>query len=221
MRPNFTMWSDYGAPAQRQWMSTSKRSAGSSIGPKILLAAVVVVAGVIGISGIYPQVIDAEWMQDNGTHLPILSLPTSATTKPSSTAAALPLRGRHAVTAGRSRRRSVAAASLGGRCRAAANIAAANSAAAGADRGCGSDRSAGACRNSRCGGQSRGARNGIFARQGGRQANEGREEEGGAAPPQLCRGLRPVWRMGRLGWLVRLRRLSPVLNATKRVGARG
>jgi hypothetical protein len=100
MRPNFTMWSDYGAPAQRQWMSTSKRSAGSSIGPKILLAAVVVVAGVIGISGIYPQVIDAEWMQDNGTHLPILSLPTSATTKPSSTAAALPLRGRHAVTTG-------------------------------------------------------------------------------------------------------------------------
>jgi len=81
-------------------MSTSKRSAGSSIGPKILLAAVVVVAGVIGISGIYPQVIDAEWMQDNGTHLPVLSLPTSAATKPSSTAAALPLRGRHAVTTG-------------------------------------------------------------------------------------------------------------------------
>ena len=49
-------------------MSTSKRGAGSSIGPKILLAAVVVVAGVIGISGIYPQVIDAEWMQDSGTH---------------------------------------------------------------------------------------------------------------------------------------------------------
>jgi hypothetical protein len=100
MRPNFTMWSDYGAPAQRQWMSTSKRGAGSSIGPKILLAAVVVVAGVIGISGIYPQVIDAEWMQDNGTHLPILSLPTSAATKPSATAAAFPLRGRHAVTTG-------------------------------------------------------------------------------------------------------------------------
>jgi hypothetical protein len=100
MRPNFTMWSDYGAPAQRQWMSTSKRSAGSSIGPKILLAAVVVVAGVIGISGIYPQVIDAEWMQDNGTHLPVLSLPTSVATKPSSTAAAFPLRGRHAVTTG-------------------------------------------------------------------------------------------------------------------------
>jgi hypothetical protein len=100
MRPNFTMWSDYGAPAQRQWMSTSKRGAGSSIGPKILLAAVVVVAGVIGISGIYPQVIDAEWMQDNGTHLPVLSLPTNAATKPSTTATAFALRGRHAVTTG-------------------------------------------------------------------------------------------------------------------------
>jgi hypothetical protein len=100
MRPNFTMWSDYGAPAQRQWMSTSKRGAGSSIGPKILLAAVVVVAGVIGISGIYPQVIDAEWMQDNGTHLPMLSLPTSAATKPSATATAFALRGRHAITTG-------------------------------------------------------------------------------------------------------------------------
>jgi hypothetical protein len=100
MRPNFTMWSDYGAPAQRQWMSSSKRGAGSSIGPKILLAAVVVVAGVIGISGIYPQVIDAEWMQDSGTHLPLLSLPTSAATKPSSTASAFALRARHAVTTG-------------------------------------------------------------------------------------------------------------------------
>jgi hypothetical protein len=100
MRPNFTMWSDYGAPAQRQWMSTSKRGTGGSIGPKILLAAVVVVAGVIGISGIYPQVIDAEWMQDNGTHLPVLSLPTNATTKSSTTGAAFALRGRHAITTG-------------------------------------------------------------------------------------------------------------------------
>src|SRR6202163_1325997 len=58
MRPKFSMWSDYGAPAQRQWMSASRRGNGSSVGPKILLAAVVVVAGVIGISGIYPQVID-------------------------------------------------------------------------------------------------------------------------------------------------------------------
>jgi hypothetical protein len=42
----------------------------TSIGPIILLAAAAVVAGVIGISGIYPQVIDAEWAQDAaGKHL--------------------------------------------------------------------------------------------------------------------------------------------------------
>jgi hypothetical protein len=86
---------------ERIWVSTSKRGAGSSIGPTILLAAVVVVAGVIGISGIYPQVIDAEWMQDSGTHLPIMSLPaTSRTMKASATATALPLRARHVVTTG-------------------------------------------------------------------------------------------------------------------------
>jgi len=100
MRPN-SIWSDYEARAQRQWMSTSKRGARSSIGPKILLAAAMVVAGVIGISGIYPQFIDAEWMQDSGTHLPtMLSPTTSATTKPSTTATALPLRARDVVSTG-------------------------------------------------------------------------------------------------------------------------
>jgi hypothetical protein len=37
-------------------------------------------AGVIGISGIYPQAIDAEWTQDSGTHLPKISLLTTGTT---------------------------------------------------------------------------------------------------------------------------------------------
>ena len=45
-----------------------RRSTRSSIGPKILVAAVVVVAGVIGISGIYPQIIDSEWVQGPSTH---------------------------------------------------------------------------------------------------------------------------------------------------------
>ena len=74
MRPNFSVWSDYGAPAQRQWMSASRRGSGSSIGPKILLAAVVVVAGVIGISGIYPQLIGTEQVPDAGSPLPVMSL---------------------------------------------------------------------------------------------------------------------------------------------------
>lgn len=74
---------------ERIWVSTSKRGARSSIGSTILLSAIVVVAGVIGISGIYPPVIDA------------MSLPaTNETTKASATATALPLRIHHVVTTG-------------------------------------------------------------------------------------------------------------------------
>ena len=62
MRPKIAMWSDYGAPRHKHWRAP-RRSSRSSIGPKILVAAVVVVAGVIGISGIYPQIIDSEWVQ--------------------------------------------------------------------------------------------------------------------------------------------------------------
>jgi hypothetical protein len=52
-----------------RWKSASRRGARTSIGPKILLAAILVVAGVIGIGGIYPQVTDAEWVRGAvGTH---------------------------------------------------------------------------------------------------------------------------------------------------------
>ena len=72
MRPRISLWSDNGAPAQRQWKSSSKR--GVSIGPKILLAAAVIVAGFIGISGIFPEVIDARWTPDAVARLPVMSL---------------------------------------------------------------------------------------------------------------------------------------------------
>jgi hypothetical protein len=68
MRPKIAMWSDYGAPRHKHWRTPSRRSRRSSIGPKILVAAVVVVAGVIGISGIYPQIIDSEWVQGTSPH---------------------------------------------------------------------------------------------------------------------------------------------------------
>ena len=71
MRPRFSLWSDYGAPAHRQW-----KKRGASIGPKILLAAVVIFAGFIGISGIFPQVMDARWTPDAVARLPIMSLST-------------------------------------------------------------------------------------------------------------------------------------------------
>jgi hypothetical protein len=63
------MWSDQGAPVRgRWWKSRSRRRTRSSTGLKILLAAGGVVAGVICISGVYPQVIDAGWMQDARTY---------------------------------------------------------------------------------------------------------------------------------------------------------
>jgi hypothetical protein len=63
MRANF-MWSDHGAAPQGRWWKTRSRRRGrSSNGLKIVLAAGVVVAGVIGVSGVYPRVIDAEWVQ--------------------------------------------------------------------------------------------------------------------------------------------------------------
>jgi hypothetical protein len=52
-----------------RWKSASRRGTRTSIGPKILLAAILLVAGVIGIGGIYPQVSDAVWVRDAvGTH---------------------------------------------------------------------------------------------------------------------------------------------------------
>jgi hypothetical protein len=99
MRPKFSLWSDHGASAQKHWILTSKRGTHTSIGPKILLAAVTVVAGVIGISGIYPQVIDAQRVQDAPTHLPIMSL-SAPTTKRSGVVAAISLPPRRAVTTG-------------------------------------------------------------------------------------------------------------------------
>jgi len=82
--------SDYLGPAKKHWTLGAKRGTHPSIGPKISLAAVVVVAGVIGISGIGPQVIDAGWMQDSATRPPTISLSTS-TAKRSGIVAAIPL----------------------------------------------------------------------------------------------------------------------------------
>jgi hypothetical protein len=77
-----SMWSDYGAPVQRRWWKSPRRSTRSSTGLKILLAAGVVVAGVIGISGVYPQVIDAEWVQGAKTYASRTPAPDAKTTTP-------------------------------------------------------------------------------------------------------------------------------------------
>jgi hypothetical protein len=67
MRPKIAMWSDYGSPTQKLWRSRHRRSR-SSIGLKILLVAGACVVGVIGISGVYPQIIDSEWARGATAH---------------------------------------------------------------------------------------------------------------------------------------------------------
>ena len=227
MRPKLSMWSDYGAPAQRQWMSTSRRGNGSSVGPKILLAAVVVVAGVIGISGIYPQVIDAEWVQDTGTHLPIMSLSTAAAKRVPGTAAAVPSPQRRAATTGQGAGPSPRSASPPevSRTSVAAAVPSPASTRTG-ERHCTGERHGTGERHSHSRrryagrrGQGRCVAAGSGARsQGGRKAQSGgcEEEGGGASPTRLHRGLCAVWRLGRLGRLGWIWRLPPVLSRRRR-----
>jgi hypothetical protein len=68
MRPKIAMWSDYGSPTQKRWRSRYRRTTRSSTGLRILLVAVACVAGVIGISGVYPQIIDSEWARGMSAH---------------------------------------------------------------------------------------------------------------------------------------------------------
>jgi hypothetical protein len=121
MRPKIAMWSDYGSPTQKHWRSPYRRSTRSSIGPKILLAAVVVVASVISISGIYPQIIDSAWVQNAGSHSKRVATFDAATTRRSGIVAAIPLPPRRAaITTGEaavSARRPLAPAAAPG-CRA-------------------------------------------------------------------------------------------------------
>jgi hypothetical protein len=92
MRTKCSVWSDYGSPAQKHRVTASKRGIQTGIGPIILLAAALMVAGVIGTSGMYPQIIDAEWVQDTSTRLPKMSLSdTQAARKRSNIVAAIPL----------------------------------------------------------------------------------------------------------------------------------
>jgi hypothetical protein len=66
-----------------------------------LLAAVVVVAGFIGISGMFPQVIDARWTPDAVTRLPVMSLSTpDARTKAVSAVAMTASPSRREITTG-------------------------------------------------------------------------------------------------------------------------
>ena len=68
MRPKISMWSDYGSPTSKRWRSRRRRNTQSPTGLRILLIAGASVAGVIGISGVYPQIIDSEWARGMRAH---------------------------------------------------------------------------------------------------------------------------------------------------------
>jgi hypothetical protein len=99
MRPKIAVWSDYRSPARKRWRSPYRRSARSSIGLKILLFAVVSVGCVVGISGIYPQIIDSEWAQNAGTRAK-RTIAEAMSTRRSGMIAAIPLSPRGAATTG-------------------------------------------------------------------------------------------------------------------------
>jgi hypothetical protein len=98
MRPKLAMWSDYRSPTQKRWKSPYRRSRRSSVGPTILLVAVVIVAGFIGISGIYPRIIDSEWVRNAGTHAKRAAVAEATIKRAVGPIAAVPLSPRGAAT---------------------------------------------------------------------------------------------------------------------------
>jgi hypothetical protein len=97
MRPKIVMWSDYRSPTRKRWKSPYRRSTRPSIGLRILLVAVVLVAGVVGISGIYPQVIDSEWVRNVG-HMKRPAVAEATTRRAVGPIASVPLSPRGAAT---------------------------------------------------------------------------------------------------------------------------
>jgi hypothetical protein len=98
MRPKIAVWSDYRSPTRKRWKSPYRRSTRPSVGLKILLAAVVLVAGVIGIGGIYPQITDSEWMRNAGAHAKRPATAEATTKRAVGPIAAVPLSPRGAAT---------------------------------------------------------------------------------------------------------------------------
>ena len=98
MRPKIAVWTDYRSPTTKRWKSPYRRSTRPSIGLKVLLAAVVLVAGVVGVSGIYPQVIDSEWVRNaTGTHVKRPAVAEATTKRAPGPIAAVPLSPRGAA----------------------------------------------------------------------------------------------------------------------------
>jgi hypothetical protein len=97
MRPKIAMWSDYRSPTRKHWKSPYRRSTRPSIGLKILLAPIVLVAGIVGVSGIYPQIIDSEWVRNAGPHAKRPAVAEATTKRAVGPIAAVPLSPRGAA----------------------------------------------------------------------------------------------------------------------------
>jgi hypothetical protein len=86
MRPKIVMWSDYRVPRHKRWRSPSGRSGRSSIGAKILVAALVVVAT----GGIYRQIVDSAWAQRISSELNRTVIAKARTTRGTRLVATVP-----------------------------------------------------------------------------------------------------------------------------------
>jgi hypothetical protein len=98
MRPKIAMWSDYRSPPQRRWRSRYRRGTRSSVALKVLLVAFTAVIAVVGISGIYQQIIDSEWVQNAVTRAKRTAVAEVATRRGSGLVTTVPLSPRGAAT---------------------------------------------------------------------------------------------------------------------------
>jgi hypothetical protein len=96
MRPKIAMWSDYRSPRQKRWRS--RRSTRSSIGLKVLLIAFTAVAAVVGISAIYSEIVDSEWVQNAVTRAKRTAVAEVATRRGPGLVTTVPLSPRGAAT---------------------------------------------------------------------------------------------------------------------------
>jgi hypothetical protein len=90
------MWSDYGAPRHKHWRTPSRRSKRSSIGPNILVAAVVVVAAI----AVYPHIVDSEWVQNVGSQVKRAAVAEVKAARRMGLVTAVPLSPRRDATTG-------------------------------------------------------------------------------------------------------------------------
>jgi hypothetical protein len=90
MRPLFSLWSDYGTPARRHYVSAASRGNLLSLVRKIFLIAIIVAAAVIGVRELYGQAAEKRGFLEPGAR-PQGQLTPSATGRRAAGVAAIPL----------------------------------------------------------------------------------------------------------------------------------